>query len=68
MIDAIGVVATALVILGGLLYSAGALIYVLKRPDPSPTVFGYHEIFHLLVIVAAAIQYAVVAFWVLPLG
>jgi hemolysin III len=68
LIDAIGIVATALVILGGLLYSAGALIYVLKRPDPSPTVFGYHEIFHILVILAAAIQYAVVAFWVLPLG
>ena len=68
MVDAIGLVGTALVIVGGLLYSAGALIYVLKRPDPSPTVFGYHEIFHLLVIGAAAIQYAVVAFWVLPLG
>ena len=68
MVDAIGLAGTALVLLGGLLYSAGALIYVLKRPDPSPTVFGYHEIFHLLVIVAAALQYAVVAFWVLPLG
>ena len=68
LIDAIGVVPTALVILGGLLYSAGALIYVLKRPDPSPRVFGYHEIFHLLVIAAAALQYAVVAFWVLPRG
>jgi hemolysin III len=68
LVDSVGVVATALVILGGLLYSAGALVYVLKRPDPSPTVFGYHEIFHLLVIVAAALQYAVVAFWVLPRG
>ena len=66
MVDALGLLATALVLLGGLLYSAGALVYVLRRPDPSPTVFGYHEIFHLLVIVAAAIQYAVVAFWVLP--
>jgi len=66
--DAIGIFATSLVILGGLLYSAGALIYVLKRPDPSPRVFGYHEIFHLLVIAAAALQYAVVAFWVLPKG
>ena len=68
MYEAIGLVPTALVLLGGLLYSAGALVYVLKRPDPSPTVFGYHEIFHVLVIVAAALQYAVVAFWVLPLG
>ena len=37
-----------------------------KRPDPAPTVFGYHEIFHALVILAAALPYAVVAFWVLP--
>lgn len=68
MLDAIGVLATMLVIAGGLLYSAGAIVYVAHRPDPSPAVFGYHEIFHLLVIAAAALQYAVVAFWVLPLG
>ena len=41
------------------------MIYAHKRPDPAPTVFGYHELFHLLVIVAAAFQYAVVAFWIL---
>jgi hemolysin III len=51
---------------GGLLYTVGAVVYARKRPDPSPTVFGYHEIFHALVILAAALQYAVVAFWVLP--
>jgi hemolysin III len=51
--------------LGGVCYSVGAVIYALKRPDPSPAVFGYHEVFHLLVFVAAAVQYAVVAFWVL---
>ena len=50
---------------GGLLYTVGAVIYATKRPDPVPTVFGYHEIFHLLVIAAAAIQYSVVAFFVL---
>jgi hemolysin III len=66
MLEALGFVPTALVVLGGLLYSAGALVYVLKRPDPSPTVFGYHEIFHVLVIAAAALQYAVVAFYVIP--
>jgi hemolysin III len=61
-----GVVGTSLVALGGVLYTAGAVIYALRRPDPAPHVFGYHEIFHVLVIVAAALQYAVVAFWVLP--
>jgi hemolysin III len=66
LLDKLGVTATAMVAAGGLLYTVGALVYARKRPDPSPTVFGYHEIFHALVILAAALQYAVVAFWVLP--
>jgi hemolysin III len=61
----LGVVAVAVLALGGLIYSVGALIYATKRPDPFPAVFGYHEVFHLLVLIAAALQYAVVAFWVL---
>jgi hemolysin III len=64
MVHSLGVVAVGAVAAGGILYSAGALIYARKRPDPVPMVFGYHELFHLLVIVAAALQYAVVAFWV----
>ena len=43
-----------------------AVTYALRRPDPLPGVFGYHEVFHALVIIAAALQYAVIAFWVLP--
>lgn len=62
----LGAVGVILVAAGGLLYSAGAVVYASQRPDPVPTVFGYHEIFHVLVVVAAALQYAVVAFWVLP--
>jgi hemolysin III len=42
------------------------VVYARKRPDPVPGVFGYHEVFHALVIAAAALHYAVVAFWVLP--
>lgn len=64
MLDRLGLTATLLVAGGGLLYTVGALVYALRRPDPAPAVFGYHEIFHLLVVVAAALQYAVVAFWV----
>jgi len=66
LLHGLGVTAAMLVALGGVLYTLGAVVYALKRPDPSPRVFGYHEIFHALVIVAAGLQYAVVAFWVLP--
>lgn len=51
---------------GGLAYTAGAVVYALKRPDPIPHVFGYHEIFHVLTLVAAGCQYAAIAFYVLP--
>ena len=63
--DVLGPVPTVLVGLGGLLYTTGAVIYAMRRPDPLPAVFGYHEVFHLLVVIAAALQYAVVVFWVL---
>lgn len=66
--EGLGLTATAMVAGGGVLYTLGAVVYALRRPDPSPRVFGYHEVFHLLVIAAAALQYAVVAFWVIPDG
>jgi hemolysin III len=66
LLDRLGVTSTALVVGGGLLYTAGAVVYAIGRPDPAPTVFGYHEIFHALVIAAAALQYAVIAFFVVP--
>jgi hemolysin III len=53
---------------GGLLYTAGAVIYASGRPNPLPETFGYHEVFHALVIAAAALHYAVIAFAVLPRG
>lgn len=64
--ESLGVTATGMVAVGGVLYTLGAVVYAMRRPDPAPTVFGYHEVFHLLVIAAAALQYVVVAFWVLP--
>src|SRR4051812_32368707 len=66
MLDQLGIAPTAMVAVGGLLYTAGAVVYALRRPDPAPEVFGYHEIFHALVIAAATLQYAVIAFFVLP--
>ena len=56
-----GVTALVLLAIGGLLYSAGAVVYARRRPDPAPAVFGYHEIFHALVVAAAACQYVSVA-------
>jgi len=53
---------------GGLLYLVGAVVYTSGRPNPWPKVFGYHEIFHTLVIAAAGLHYAVIAFAVLPRG
>jgi hemolysin III len=50
-----------LLALGGLLYTVGAVVYATQRPDPVPAVFGYHELFHALVIGAAGCQYASVA-------
>jgi hemolysin III len=68
LLGEIGLLGTALVAAGGLIYTVGAVIYALGRPNPLPGVFGYHEVFHALVIVAAALQYAVVAFMVVPRG
>ena len=55
-----------LLVVGGLLYSAGAIVYARRRPDPKPHVFGYHELFHLITLAAAGCQYAAIAFYVLP--
>lgn len=53
---------------GGVLYTAGGVVYAARRPDPVPATFGYHEVFHALVLAALALHYAVVAFAVLPRG
>ncbi|MGC3997108.1 MAG: hemolysin III family protein [Anaeromyxobacter sp.] len=57
---AVGDATVAWVLAGGLIYTAGAAVYASRRPDPFPAVFGYHEIFHLLVVVAAICHYAAV--------
>ena len=61
----IGAVGVTLLLAGGLLYTAGAIVYARKRPDPAPAVFGYHEVFHVFVTAAAACQYAAVAFFII---
>ena len=53
-------------LIGGLFYSLGALIYALKRPDPWPNVFGYHEIWHLFVLAGSASHFVMMLRYVLP--
>jgi hemolysin III len=66
LVDTIGFGGSSLVLAGGLAYTAGAIVYAFRRPDPYPAVFGFHEVFHVLVIAAVACQYSAVAFYVLP--
>jgi hemolysin III len=61
-----GVGGTLLVAFGGLLYTVGAVVYATQRPNPNPRVFGYHEVFHALVILAAAAHFSAIAFFALP--
>jgi hemolysin III len=61
-----GMVAASLLIAGGLCYTVGALASRFQRPNPWPSVFGYHEVFHAMTLVAAICQYAAVTIAVSP--
>lgn len=63
-----GIAAVVLLAAGGVAYTAGAIVYALRRPDPVPDVFGYHELFHAFTIVAVACQYVAIAFFVVKVG
>jgi hemolysin III len=56
--------AITLLLVGGLVYTAGAVVYARRKPNPAPGIFGYHEVFHALTIVAVACQYVAIAFFV----
>jgi hemolysin III len=61
-----GVAPAVLFITGGALYSIGATVYAARRPDPWPQVFGFHEVFHTLVIAAAVVHFVAMAGWIVP--
>jgi hemolysin III len=63
-----GTTAVTLLAVGGLAYTAGAIVYARRRPDPVPQVFGYHEVFHALTLVAVTCQYVAIAFFVVKVG
>jgi hemolysin III len=64
----LGAGALAMLAAGGALYTVGAVVYATGKPDPSPRIFGYHEVFHALVIAAAVLHFAVVAGAVRSIG
>lgn len=66
MLDRMTAAPLTLIAAGGALYTLGAVVYGLKRPDPWPRVFGFHEIFHALVIAAACAHFVAMAGWVFP--
>ena len=55
-----------LMVTGGLLYTAGAIVFATKRPDPAPSTFGYHEIWHAFMVAAACCHYAMILLILLP--
>jgi hemolysin III len=63
-----GAAAVALLAAGGVAYTIGAIVYARRRPDPVPAVFGYHELFHALTLVAVSCQYVAIAFFVVRVG
>jgi hemolysin III len=63
-----GVAAFSLLVAGGLAYTLGAVVYAVRRPNPVPAVFGYHEVFHAFTLIAVACQYVAIAFWVIRVG
>ena len=68
ILDHDGITPVILLAAGGIAYTAGAVVYAFRRPDPFPKVFGYHELFHALTIGALACQYVAVAFFVVRVG
>jgi hemolysin III len=58
--SAVGASGVLLLAAGGVAYSVGAVVYAIRWPDPAPRIFGYHEVFHALVVAAAACHFAVV--------
>jgi hemolysin III len=66
--SSVDLAAVILLVIGGLAYTVGAVVYARRRPDPVPAIFGYHELFHALTIVAVVCQYVAIAFFVAQRG
>jgi hemolysin III len=68
LVHALSATGFLLLLAGGAAYTIGAVVYALRKPDPWPTVFGYHEVFHLCTVVGATLHFYVIAVYALPLA
>lgn len=68
LVEEAGVAAVTLLAAGGVAYTAGAVVYARRKPDPFPAIFGFHEVFHALVLVGLACQYVAIAFFVVDVS
>ena len=66
IVPALEPVEMALLALGGLLYTVGAVVYAMKWPDPHPRIFGFHEVFHVFVIAGTVVHFILIAAYILP--
>jgi hemolysin III len=64
-VSRLGIGVMSLIVAGGVLYTSGAVVLLRRRPDPNPLVFGYHEIWHVMVVAASLCHYAAVMWLVL---
>jgi hemolysin III len=62
----LGTPACVLLLAGGIAYTLGGIVYATERPDPVPRVFGFHEVFHALVVLAVVLQSAAIAIYLIP--
>jgi hemolysin III len=68
LVASLPLAAIALIVAGGVLYTVGAVVFAVGRPNPWPRVFGFHEIFHVFVILAAIAHFVAMAAWIVPSG
>jgi hemolysin III len=68
LVERLSPAGVTLLCVGGVVYTAGGIVYARKVPNPAPSVFGYHELFHALTVVAVACQYVAIAFFIIRVG
>jgi len=66
LLAGLGAAGFVLLLAGGIVYTLGALVYARRRPDPFPSVFGYHEVFHACTVAAAALHFIAIAAFAVP--